>query len=185
MRNNKTVWKTGTIVEKYGQLHYLVKLDDGYVLKRHIDQLKATNVQKRKVHFDPDIDNSSTEQPENRYQHYSFPAYQQYQYNPGNNPTLQQPPQQNLQPSQENIPSTQEPPQHTSIQADTQESSQHNDNRPITHTPSQPAFQDNNLNVRQPQVDQSSMEPQHQPLRRSQRSRTKPSYLRDYVNEID
>ena len=39
----------------YGVLYYLVKLDDGYTLKRQIDQLKTTRVQQRKVRFAPDI----------------------------------------------------------------------------------------------------------------------------------
>lgn len=38
------LWKFGTIVEKLGKLHYLVELDDGYVLKRHINQLTTTEV---------------------------------------------------------------------------------------------------------------------------------------------
>ena len=28
-----------------GRLHYIVKLDDGYIFKRHIDQLLSTNIQ--------------------------------------------------------------------------------------------------------------------------------------------
>jgi hypothetical protein len=43
-------WRLGTIVEKLGKLHYTVKLDNGYKLKRHIDQLKCTKV--KKVTFD-------------------------------------------------------------------------------------------------------------------------------------
>lgn len=37
-------------MQKFGQLHYKVKLDTGYVLKRHIDQLKKSEVSK-KVQF--------------------------------------------------------------------------------------------------------------------------------------
>lgn len=34
--------------KKFGKLHYLVKLDDGYTLKRHIDQLRSSKVQQKK-----------------------------------------------------------------------------------------------------------------------------------------
>uniref|UniRef100_A0A1I8Q2L2 Integrase catalytic domain-containing protein n=1 Tax=Stomoxys calcitrans TaxID=35570 RepID=A0A1I8Q2L2_STOCA len=55
IKNNKTIWIGGSILEKYGQLHYLVQLDDGYVLKRHIIQLKCLKIQKRYAHFDTSI----------------------------------------------------------------------------------------------------------------------------------
>lgn len=48
---NKPVWRNGTILQKYGQLHYKVKLDNGYEFKRHIDQLRKTEI-KKKVSFD-------------------------------------------------------------------------------------------------------------------------------------
>ncbi|XP_036346138.1 uncharacterized protein K02A2.6-like [Rhagoletis pomonella] len=54
-QNSKTIWKTGTVQRKLGQLHYIIKLDDGYTLKRHIDQLKVTKVQQRKVRFAQDV----------------------------------------------------------------------------------------------------------------------------------
>jgi len=41
---NKHQWKFGTIIRKFGRLHYLVKLDNGYIFKRHIDQLRSTQV---------------------------------------------------------------------------------------------------------------------------------------------
>ncbi|XP_044731858.1 uncharacterized protein K02A2.6-like [Chrysoperla carnea] len=37
-------WKFGTIIQRLGRLHYLVRLDDGYELKRHYDQLCSTEV---------------------------------------------------------------------------------------------------------------------------------------------
>lgn len=43
--SNKLSWRAGTVIRKLGNLHYMVKLDDGYVLKRHIDQLLQTSVQ--------------------------------------------------------------------------------------------------------------------------------------------
>jgi len=59
--NNKMQWKFGTIIKKMGQLHYLIKLDDGYQFKRHIDQLRATDIKPQKtVSFAPD---SSTHPP--------------------------------------------------------------------------------------------------------------------------
>ncbi|XP_037820927.1 uncharacterized protein LOC119609947 [Lucilia sericata] len=53
--------ENGNVIRKFGNLHYLVKLDDGYMLKRHIDQLKITNVQKREVHFAPSIHGNNTD----------------------------------------------------------------------------------------------------------------------------
>lgn len=47
--HNKMQWKLGIIIKKFGQLHYLIKLDDGYIFKRHIDQLCRTNVQKKRL----------------------------------------------------------------------------------------------------------------------------------------
>lgn len=43
--NNKNLWKLGTVTKKFGHLHYQVKLDDGYIFKRHIDQLRLTEIQ--------------------------------------------------------------------------------------------------------------------------------------------
>lgn len=45
----KTYWKNGTIREKLGRLHYQVEQDDGYILKRHIDQLRKSLVEKSRV----------------------------------------------------------------------------------------------------------------------------------------
>lgn len=41
---NKLSWKYGVVVKKLGQLHYIVQLDDGVLVKRHIDQLCSTGV---------------------------------------------------------------------------------------------------------------------------------------------
>lgn len=42
---NKAIWKFGRITKKLGNLHYIVTLDNGFVFKRHINQLRSTNVQ--------------------------------------------------------------------------------------------------------------------------------------------
>lgn len=42
---NKSLWKLGTIIKKLGRLHYMVKLDNGYIFKRHINQLLSTSIQ--------------------------------------------------------------------------------------------------------------------------------------------
>ncbi|XP_058983670.1 uncharacterized protein K02A2.6-like [Musca domestica] len=54
---NKPVWKFGIISKKLGNLHYLVKLDNGYVFKRHIDQLRFTNV---KLPYSPDTEQTES-----------------------------------------------------------------------------------------------------------------------------
>ncbi|KAB0796974.1 hypothetical protein PPYR_11035 [Photinus pyralis] len=58
-------WKFGTILAVYGSRHYLIHLDNGHVLKRHINQLRSTQVEKpeppmptpnrRKVSFAPNL----------------------------------------------------------------------------------------------------------------------------------
>lgn len=42
---NKTLWKFGKVIKKLGNLHYLICLDGGYTLKRHINQLRATHIE--------------------------------------------------------------------------------------------------------------------------------------------
>ncbi|UYV77631.1 K02A2.6-like [Cordylochernes scorpioides] len=37
--SNKPFWKNGTIKQKLGNLHYVIELDEGKSLKRHINQL--------------------------------------------------------------------------------------------------------------------------------------------------
>lgn len=55
--NNKANWKLGTVKKKFGKVHYLIKLDNGYEFKRHIDQLVKTEVQPKKtVTFAPEVD---------------------------------------------------------------------------------------------------------------------------------
>ncbi|XP_054280695.1 uncharacterized protein K02A2.6-like [Macrosteles quadrilineatus] len=41
-------WKFGKVIFQLGALHYKVKLDNGYIGKRHIDQLKRTSVPETK-----------------------------------------------------------------------------------------------------------------------------------------
>ncbi|XP_026688424.1 uncharacterized protein LOC113472830 isoform X3 [Diaphorina citri] len=40
-------WKTGTITERLGRIHYSVKLDNGPVVKRHVNQLKSTEYKQK------------------------------------------------------------------------------------------------------------------------------------------
>ncbi len=35
--NNKLAWKFGIVKKRIGKLHYLVQLDEGQTIKRHID----------------------------------------------------------------------------------------------------------------------------------------------------
>ncbi|XP_018401810.1 PREDICTED: uncharacterized protein K02A2.6-like [Cyphomyrmex costatus] len=51
-------WKLGVVTKKLGRLHYLIHLDEGYLIKRHINQLRQSEVPKEKperksVHFGP------------------------------------------------------------------------------------------------------------------------------------
>lgn len=61
------LWKYGTVVERLGNLHYLIELDDGYVIKRHLNQLRSTDVERDKpkphVSFAPVLLPKSDNQP--------------------------------------------------------------------------------------------------------------------------
>jgi hypothetical protein len=50
---NQAVWKLGTIIRRFGKLHYQVKLEDCYMFKRHVNQLRKTDIPKRSVSFAP------------------------------------------------------------------------------------------------------------------------------------
>ncbi|KAL1454662.1 hypothetical protein WDU94_010876 [Cyamophila willieti] len=39
-QNNKPAWEYGLVLSKIGSMHYSIQLDNGYIFKRHIDQLK-------------------------------------------------------------------------------------------------------------------------------------------------
>lgn len=39
--NKKIKWRFGTVVRKLGKLHYLIKLENGKIWKRHINQLRS------------------------------------------------------------------------------------------------------------------------------------------------
>ncbi|UYV78278.1 K02A2.6-like [Cordylochernes scorpioides] len=40
--SNKPFWKNETIKQKLGNLHYIIELDEGKSLKRHINQLQKS-----------------------------------------------------------------------------------------------------------------------------------------------
>ncbi|XP_054282085.1 uncharacterized protein K02A2.6-like [Macrosteles quadrilineatus] len=48
---NKDIWQFGTVKRKLGQYYYIVELDSGRSIKRHINQLILTLVSKKKVTF--------------------------------------------------------------------------------------------------------------------------------------
>ncbi|XP_044741256.1 uncharacterized protein K02A2.6-like [Chrysoperla carnea] len=49
VKNNTLTWVFGTILEKIGKLHYRVILDNDFILKRHINQLRRTEIPKTPV----------------------------------------------------------------------------------------------------------------------------------------
>ncbi|XP_056630844.1 uncharacterized protein LOC130441242 [Diorhabda sublineata] len=52
---NWNQWKLGTLLKKLGRLHYIIHLDDQQAeMKRHIDQLRRSEIPKKKVHFAPE-----------------------------------------------------------------------------------------------------------------------------------
>lgn len=52
---NKNVWQFGEVKKKLGKYHYQIMLDSGRMIKRHVNQLKSTLVQKpdKRVRFGP------------------------------------------------------------------------------------------------------------------------------------
>ncbi|XP_017303011.1 uncharacterized protein K02A2.6-like [Diaphorina citri] len=46
-------WQFGEVKKKLGNRHYLVTLDSGRTIKRHINQLHSTMVKKKSVSFEP------------------------------------------------------------------------------------------------------------------------------------
>ena len=53
-QGNTPIWKFGKVVRKLGKLHYLVKMDNGYELKRHIDQLASSKVEEPEILESPE-----------------------------------------------------------------------------------------------------------------------------------
>ncbi|KAF6205674.1 hypothetical protein GE061_019847 [Apolygus lucorum] len=50
--NNKPCWKFSTVIKKLGKLHYIIELDEGRKIKRHINQLlKSEVIRKKTVRF--------------------------------------------------------------------------------------------------------------------------------------
>lgn len=49
--SGKERWGFGVIKQHLGRLHYLVQLDNGSLIKRHVDQLLGTNVPRKTVTF--------------------------------------------------------------------------------------------------------------------------------------
>lgn len=41
-------WKFGVITKKLGRLHYMTQLDEGYYIKKHINQLRPSGISKEK-----------------------------------------------------------------------------------------------------------------------------------------
>lgn len=89
-RNNKYVWIFGIVLKKWGALHYLIQLDTGQKLKRHVDQLRSTLV--KQVRF-----NTETEMVRRQPQIKGIP---------GLNPIVRQEPQSESEPDPQDREST-------------------------------------------------------------------------------
>ncbi|KAK4885109.1 hypothetical protein RN001_001380 [Aquatica leii] len=84
--NNKVIWKPGTVMKKFGKLHYLVELDDGYKLKRHINQLQKSKL--KSVKFQEDISEPFRYVPDEEDAH--------FQTTPVPDPPIPEPPVPNI-----------------------------------------------------------------------------------------
>lgn len=47
--NNKPIWKLGIITQKHGHFHYTEKLDERREVKRRVNQLQKSDIQKEKL----------------------------------------------------------------------------------------------------------------------------------------
>lgn len=65
--NKNSKWQFGTIKERLGKLHYVIKLDDGRVWKRHIDQIRVTEVEKSESDITNDIVHDAVVNRENLF----------------------------------------------------------------------------------------------------------------------
>ncbi|BES87407.1 Hypothetical Protein NTJ_00214 [Nesidiocoris tenuis] len=108
-QRNSNLWKFGSVVRKLGRLHYLIRLDEqpNGVVKRHINQLRRTDVNRKSVTFNDNVeapDNHPPTTPQGRlYEDVEFyPTHHQPQRNPdnGDNSSLQNQPVVSNQPLQ-------------------------------------------------------------------------------------
>ncbi|KAF2882764.1 hypothetical protein ILUMI_23428 [Ignelater luminosus] len=56
--NKKPIWRFGEVAKILGQLHYIILLDEEFNIKRHINQIRRTKVQKKqkkRVSFSEDV----------------------------------------------------------------------------------------------------------------------------------
>lgn len=90
-------WKTGIIIEKLGHLIYNVKLDNGYTIKRHINQLKRCNIIQieEEIHNDTNAKPTKNNETNQKQVTFNFPINVRT-YDPTQN--IQ--PRRNVQPSQ-------------------------------------------------------------------------------------
>jgi hypothetical protein len=64
---NQAVGKLGTIFQKFWKFRYQVKLDDDYIYKGHVNQIRKTKILKRSLSFVPSMKSKRTTiQPINR-----------------------------------------------------------------------------------------------------------------------
>jgi hypothetical protein len=70
---NQAVWKVGTIIQKFGKLHYQVKLYDGYIFKRHVNQFRKMEIPTRSHLHQVWNQRRMTIQPANRWL-FDFPG---------------------------------------------------------------------------------------------------------------
>lgn len=84
-------WKYGTVVEKLGRLHYLIELDDGYVIKRHRNQLRKTEVPKKREDTNTRIRQSPNTEENNPEHSRNMPKHQDVSPESRNRTSIQQP----------------------------------------------------------------------------------------------
>ncbi|GBN76580.1 hypothetical protein AVEN_121480-1 [Araneus ventricosus] len=71
--NNKLNWKLGVVTQKLGHLHYIVKLDEGREVKRRINQMQKSAIQKEEV-----ISNAPTSNSKPSFSEDYNPDYYQF-----------------------------------------------------------------------------------------------------------
>ena len=173
MINNKPIWKLGRIKRKIGKLHYIIQLDEGRTLKRHINQLQKSDVIEKRVSFD-----ESTIQAKSKT-HLRTPDFYPLQHKIPN-PSHRTPDTINLPDPEYLIPEIINPsdplPSDQPAAPDQQSSP-----GPV------PESQPTSINISPPvpesqsTITHTSPPERKPPLRRSERKRQPPPYLQDYT----
>lgn len=180
---NKAMWKLGTITKKLGNLHYIVTLDNGFVFKRHINQLRSTNVPPTVSDNSGDENDRETADREDIMVTPQYSTGQNLQLPISQQATLQTPqPLTSQQASAPNSKPSTSQQASLNLQASTSQEDTSLNLQPSTSQQAQ--TQDQQYSSPNRATSTSQQIPERE-SRVSSRSRKLPHYLKDYVVDSD